>query len=173
MNKTSHFQNFPAEERPRMNFPELAVFAKFPEDRNRNSYDDLQRSNEQLREHAATLQAQNAEQEPCVHMVAHNLKDPLTVMIVTSDLITDIPDLTHQELRENMQQIRSTAYEMNSIINNLLLFAKVPHVALLIEPVDMAKAVVNVRNRLSYMIKKQQAQVIIPESWLDAIGFGP
>jgi light-regulated signal transduction histidine kinase (bacteriophytochrome) len=95
------------------------------------------------------------------------------VMIVTSDLITDIPDLTRQELRENMQQIRSTAYEMNSIINNLLLFAEVRHVALLIEPVEMAKAVVNVRNRLSYMIKKQRARVIIPESWPDAIGFRP
>jgi signal transduction histidine kinase len=78
-----------------------------------------------LPELAETLQAQNKELEIYASMVAHDLKDPLTVMIVTSDLISDVPDLTRKELKEYLQQIRYSAYDMNRIIDNLLLFAEV------------------------------------------------
>jgi signal transduction histidine kinase len=106
-------------------------------------------------------------------MVAHDLKDPLTVLITASDLITNVPNLTHSDLKEFMQQIRFTAYEMNSIINNLLLFAVGGKAEVPIEPVDMTRVVGNVRDRLGYMIKDQQARVVIPESWPDTIGYGP
>src|ERR1035437_3168274 len=71
------------------------------------------------------LQAQNKELEIYAHMVAHDLKDPLTVMVVTSDLISEVPDLTRQELKDYLKQIRFSAYEMNRIIDYLLLFAEV------------------------------------------------
>ncbi len=61
---------------------------------------DLSHLQDQLRQQAATLQAQNKELEIYAHVVAHDLKDPLTVMIVTSDLGSDIPELTRKELKE-------------------------------------------------------------------------
>jgi signal transduction histidine kinase len=126
-----------------------------------------------LPELAETLQAQNMQLELYAHMVAHDLKDPLTVMIVTSDLLSDVPDLTPQELKEYLQQIRFTAYDMNRIIDNLLLFAEVSKAEAPMEPVDMARVVAAIRKRLSYMINERQVQIDLPESWPVAFGYAP
>ena len=126
-----------------------------------------------LPELAETLQAQNKELEIYASMVAHDLKDPLTVMIVTSDLISDVPDLTRKELKEYLQQIRYSAYDMNRIIDNLLLFAEVSKAQAPVEPVDMARVVENIRKRLDYMIKERQAQIELPEAWPVAFGYAP
>jgi len=56
-------------------------------------FDDLQRSKVELRQQVANLQARNRELEAYAYMVAHDLKDPLTVLVTTSDLIIKIPDL--------------------------------------------------------------------------------
>jgi signal transduction histidine kinase len=106
-------------------------------------------------------------------MVAHDLKDPLTVMIVTSDLISEVPDLTHKELTDYLQQIRFTAYDMNRIIDNLLLFAEVSKAEAPMEPMDMARVVAAIRKRLSYMIKERQVQIDLPQAWPVAIGYAP
>src|SRR5271157_749075 len=143
------------------------------EDVIRDTFEDLQRSKEKLREREAALQARNKELEAYAHMVAHDLKDPLAVVVITSDLIADVPDLTRQELKEHMRQIRSTAYEMNRIIDNLLLLALVSKAEVPVKPVDMAWIVTNVQDRLSHMIKEHRARIGLPEIWPDAIGYAP
>ena len=136
-------------------------------------FDDLQRSKVQLSERVATLETRNKELEDYAHMVAHDLKEPLTVLIMTADLIHAVPDLISEELREYLLQIKSTAYEMKSIIKSLLLFAEVSKGEAPRGSVHMAQVVENVQARLSYMIKEQQAQLILPEVWPDAVGYGP
>ena len=136
-------------------------------------FDELQRSNVQLREHVTALKARNKELEDYAHTVAHDLKEPLTVLILTADLIKDVPDLTGEEVSEWLLQIKSTAYEMRSIVKNLLLFAEVSKVEAPRGSVHMAQVVANVRARLSHMIKEKQAQLILPEVWPDAFGYGP
>jgi signal transduction histidine kinase len=37
----------------------------------------------------------------------------------------------------------------------------------------MAEVVANVQNRLSHMIREQQAQIVLPQAWPEAIGYGP
>ena len=159
--------------KPDVNLLDLVEPPMMSEGARRNSLSDLQSSHEQLRKLLSDLRARNKELEAYDHMLAHDLKDPLTIMIAAADLITDVPDLTSQELKECMQQIRSTAYEMNSIINNLLLFAEVSKAEVPVEPVDMAKVVANVRNRLSYMIKENRAKINLPRVWPRAFGYGP
>ena len=136
-------------------------------------FDDLQRSALQLREQVSALQVRNKELEDYAHMVAHDLKEPLTVLILTADLIKDVPDLTGEELSEWLLQIRSTAYEMKSIVKSLLLFAEVSKVEAPRGSVHMAQVVANVKARLSHMIKEKQAQLILPEAWPEAFGYGP
>ena len=139
----------------------------------RDVFDDLQRSMAQLREQVTTLEARNKELEEYAHTVAHDLKEPLTVLTMNADLMKDIPDLTVEEWREYRLQIKSTAYEMKSIINSLLLFAQVSKSEAPRGAVHMDRVVANVQARLSYMIKEQQAQLILPEVWPDAVGYGP
>jgi signal transduction histidine kinase len=105
--------------------------------------------------------------------VAHDLKEPLAVMILTVNLINKIPDMPRDELKEYLRQIRSTAYRMNTIISTLLLFAKVSKSEAPVEQVDMAQIVANALDRLSVMIKEYQAQIDLPERWPTAIGYAP
>src|SRR5512132_1725172 len=91
----------------------------------RDLFDDLLRSKADLSEQVTALEVRNKELEEYAHMVAHDLKEPLTVLIMTADLINDSPDLTSDESRECLLNLRSTAYEMRSIIKSLLLFAEV------------------------------------------------
>ncbi|HET9910597.1 MAG TPA: HAMP domain-containing sensor histidine kinase [Anaerolineales bacterium] len=139
----------------------------------RDVFDDLQRSKIELCDQVTSLEARNKELEEYAHMVAHDLKEPLTVLIMNADLIKDNPDLPREALKEDLLQIQSTAYEMKDIINSLLLFAEVSKAVAPRGVVHMARVVANVQARLSYMIREQQAQVVLPQVWPDAIGYGP
>ncbi len=142
-------------------------------DLKRIACEELQHSQEQLREYVAALQIRNMELEAYAHMVAHNLRDPLTILVTTSDLITHIPDQKRKDLIRDLNQIRFTAYEMNRIITSLLLFAEVSKAEAPAERVNMAWIVANVWDRLSYIIKERKAQINLPQSWPDAIGYAP
>src|SRR5688500_12571189 len=63
----------------------------------RDVFDDLQRSKAQLRNQVAALEVRNKELEEYAHTVAHDLKEPLTVLIMNADLMKDVPDLTVEE----------------------------------------------------------------------------
>jgi signal transduction histidine kinase len=134
---------------------------------------DLQRSEEDLRQQAAALQTRNDELNAYDHTVAHNLKNPLAVIIASADAITEIKDLTRTEQGEFMGQIKATAFEMNGIIDNLLLLSELRKVEAPAEPVNMARVVARIRKRMEYTIKKNQARLILPKVWPDVIGYGP
>ncbi len=133
----------------------------------------LKLSEQQLRQDAAALQAANEELKAYDHTVAHNLKNPLTVIITVSDLINNVSNLTREELKDCLLQIKSTAFEMDGIIDNLLLFSEVRNVDAPLEAVDMAKAVAHVRGRLNYMIKERRARITCPAAWPMAMGYLP
>lgn len=139
----------------------------------RDVFDDLQRSKMQLREQVTSLEERNKELEEYAYTVAHDLKEPLTVLIMTADSIKDVPDLTGEELKEYLLQLKSTAYVMKNIIKSLLLFAQVSKADAPREAVQMAQVVENVQTRLSYMIRERQAQLVFPQVWPDAIGYEP
>ena len=106
-------------------------------------------------------------------MVAHDLKEPLVVMAFTSNLITNFPDLSGEKLKEYLHQMGQTADEMKRIINNLKHFSEVSDVEAPFETVHMTEVLANVRARLSHLIREQQAQVVIPQDWPTAFGYGP
>ena len=152
-------------------FPEEA--SNNLEDLIRDAFDGFQPSEAQLCEHVAMLEAKTRDLEAYAHTVAHDLKDPLSAIILTSNLINNIPDLTRDELLEYLGQIRSTAYQMNTTINTMLFFAKTSKTETPFQHVDMAMVVTNVLNRLSNMVKERQAQIELPEFWPSAMGYAP
>ncbi|MGE5249468.1 MAG: MASE3 domain-containing protein, partial [Bacteroidota bacterium] len=133
----------------------------------------LARSEIQLREDAAVLKTRNDELDSYAHTVAHNLKNPLTAIIAAIDVITHIDTLTADEVKEYLQQIESTAFEMDDIIDSLLLLSQVRKVDAPLEKVDMAKAVDHVRTRLTYLTREHRGEIISPQFWPTAIGYGP
>jgi two-component system sensor histidine kinase/response regulator len=159
--------------KPGGSLPELTEDPRISENSRQDLFDDLQHLTLQLRQQVSDLKVRNKELEEYAHMVAHDLKEPLSVMILTSNVITDIPDLTSEELKEYLQQIGLTASEMKRIITSLLLFAEVSRAQAPLESVQMKRVVANAQARLSYMIKEQQAQIILPDVWPEAIGYEP
>ena len=135
--------------------------------------EDLTRTEKRLMGDAAVLKTRNEELDAYAHTVAHDLKNPLSVLIATVDIINDVSNLTRKELKESLQQIKSTAFEMNTIIDNLLLLSEVRKVEAPTELVDMARVVTTVQNRLSHTIKEHHGRIILPETWPTAIGYGP
>lgn len=156
-----------------MSLPELTEDPGVFEDLIQDVFEDLQRSKVQLRRQISALQARNRDLEEYVHMVAHDLKEPLVVLAITSNLVTNIPDLNSGKLQEYVRQMGLTAQEMKRIINNLLLFAKVNAAEAPVEPVQMERVVANVQDRLSHLIREQQARIVLPEMWPLAIGYEP
>ncbi len=159
--------------KPGLNLPEKFEASEASRIAIYNELKALQRNNEQLQEQIASLKARNAELEDYSHTVAHDLKDPLSVIIVTCDAVTEISDLTPKELKEYLQQIRSTAYEMNDTIDNLLLLSEIRKVDIPSAPLDMEKIVENVSKRLNHMVKEYQGSILLPKTWPTAIGYAP
>ncbi|WKZ37436.1 MAG: ATP-binding protein [Anaerolineales bacterium] len=137
------------------------------------AFDNLEHSKTELSDYVATLQSQNKELKAYAHTVAHDLKMPLNVILWASHLITEKPDLTDAELKDYTREISVTANKMDTIINNLLLFAKVSSAEAPVECVDMRWVIANVLDRLNHLIEEHHAQIDIPESWPVAIGYGP
>jgi two-component system, sensor histidine kinase and response regulator len=160
-------------ENPGNNLELMTEAAQITESMKQETLATLQRSKESLRSRAAALQSRNLELEAYAQMVAHDLKDPLTIMVIISDLVNEVPDLTPRELKDSLLQIKTTAYEMQRIIDNLLLFAEVSKAEAPLEPVDMAQVLASVQERLGRLILERQAQVILPRAWPEAIGYAP
>jgi signal transduction histidine kinase len=134
---------------------------------------DLQRSDASLREQSAILEARNYELDTYAHTVAHNLKNPLTVIISVADALNEIGDLKPSEKKEFLEQIRATAFEMNGIIDNLLLLSEIRKIEAPQREIDMGMVVAKIQRRMKFFIKQSRARMLIPKTWPVAIGYAP
>lgn len=103
--------------------------------------------------------------------VAHDLRSPLTALLGISQLMT-----LGEEHRtdENVDTLLEAANRMRSIIDSLLLFAKVGNAEAKIEPIDMGSLVRKVRNQLKHEIEQRKAEVIIDgDEWPTVDGHEP
>jgi len=156
-----------------LSLPEIAQDPEILENLVQDVFNDLQRSKAELLGQIASLQARNRDLEEYVYMVAHDLKEPLVVMAFASNLITNVPDLSDEKLKEYLRQMGLTADDMKRIINNLMLFAKVSKAEAQLGPVRMEQVVANVQDRLVHMIREQQAKIVLPKVWPLAMGYEP
>ena len=129
-------------------------------------------SQAKLRQQAHELQIRNEELDAFAHTVAHDLKNPLSTLIVAVDVLRGT-DVRPDELPEFLQDIKVTAYRMNRIIDNLLLLAQVRKIDMPLEAVDFAEVVNNVRQRLGPMIAESHARIESPDHWPVALGYAP
>jgi light-regulated signal transduction histidine kinase (bacteriophytochrome) len=69
--------------------------------------------------------------------------------------------------------VKSTAFKMCSIVDELLLLAEVRKADVKLEPLDMAVAVAAARERLIQMIEEYQATIVLPSTWPPVLGYRP
>lgn len=118
------------------------------------------------------LQIRNQDLEAYAHTVAHDLKGPLGLMLGYAELLNDaVGSLDEETVHLATTQIVRSSKRMVRIIHELLLLATLRREELVLEPLDMARIVGDVQERLSWMQQECEGEIIIADVWPVALGY--
>ena len=139
------------------------------------------RMEERLRHQTDMLQAQNLDLDAFAHTVAHDLKDSIHTFIGGSsalrkeyhELEEQIDSLPHSRMAKHLDILVRTGFKLSNIIDELLILAQVKKKKVHREPIEMSKVVDEALQRLEHLIEYRQAEITQPDSWPEAIGYGP
>jgi signal transduction histidine kinase len=137
--------------------------------------EDKRLAEESLQQHALELQARNEELNAFAHTVAHDLQNPLSLIMGFADALNeDYAGMNNQEIEMCSSNIVEASRKMNNIIEELLLLAGVRQKEVEPEPIaDMAALVTGSQHRLANLVNQYQAEIIVPDEWPVALGYGP
>jgi PAS domain S-box-containing protein len=134
----------------------------------------LRDRNKTLAELNVELQTRNEDLDAFAHTVAHDLKNPLHVIIGFLETIVDAgADLTADEQATALSNVARSARKMNNIIDELLLLAEVRKTQVVLLPLDLSRIVADVQQRLTDMIVDNHAQIYLPATWPGVLGYAP
>ncbi len=136
---------------------------------------ELRAANASLQEYTHELEARNTELDAFAHTVAHDLKNPLGIIVGFSLLLeSHFEELSSAIVRENIRRIARTSKKMDYIIEELLLFAGMRNAqAVEMQPLDMRAVVSEALERLRATGSDSQAEIHLPEQWTVALGYAP
>ena len=118
------------------------------------------------------LRQRTAELDAFAEDVAHDLGNPLTLIMGTAEMMTEEYDaFAREDVLDGLHTIARNGRKMKDIIDALLLLAGVRDEKVETEPLDMASIVAEAQQRMPHMIKEYQAEVIVPETWPVAMGY--
>ena len=128
-----------------------------------------------FRQSQEELQARNDELDAYAHTVAHDLKNPLTMIIGFADLLRDsYNSLPPENLAICLDAIVEHGMKMSSIIDTLLKLAGVRGAEKVkLEPVDMGAVITETLKRMEHMLREHGAVITEPDNWPVAQGYGP
>jgi len=145
-----------------------------------NTHLNIRRLRQELQDRGAELEKRNAESDAFARTVAHDLKNPLNLIINYSEMLIEQcqDDKTglHSECYELANVLLQTSKRMNNIINALLLLAgvskskNIPR-----ESIKTMQTIVEqvLNERLRYLLEESKGTVNFPEHWHTAIGYAP
>jgi len=118
------------------------------------------------------LKERNQELDTYTHSVAHDLKNPLSLILGYAEMVhSEAGELAGPELQEYMNSILFNGRKMISIINALLLLASVRQEEIEMEFLDMGQIVEDAVRRLPKHIDETEITLHLPESWQNAFGY--
>ncbi len=135
----------------------------------------LRTTNQQLQKEIETRERLIKELDAFAHTVAHDLKNPLSVIVgyvdvLRLELAEASGDIKHLEYAEKVEQ---TAKKMGHIVDELLLLANVRQENVQMYIIDTARIIVEVEHRLAALLANTRADIIKPKRWHNALGYAP
>ncbi len=106
------------------------------------------------------------------HTVGYNLREPLALVIGYTELLKEQARLP-EELQEYLNSIARNGHKLSNIIDELQLLTGVRKAEVHLMPLNMARVVAEVQQRLAYLIQEYQAKIIVSEYWPVALGHKP
>jgi len=121
-----------------------------------------------------SLQEKVAELDAFAHTVAHDLKNPLGLVIGYADfMLQALTDIEPEEMTQFLQRVKRSGQKAVSIIDELLLLATVRRKEVDLAPLDMATIIAQSLERLALLLEDTQGEIILPDDWPVAIGYAP
>lgn len=127
---------------------------------------------ETLHKQMQDLQAQNEELDAFDHTVAHDLQNPLSLIVGFADVLrqAEVKEVKEEDKAHALNMIMNSAQKMSSIIHELLLLSSIRKVEVQTEPLNMASIVEAAIMRLSQQFNAYEAAIIVPDMWPVAMG---
>ncbi len=136
--------------------------------------EEKRKADQALRQYAVELEARNEELDAFAHTVAHDLKDPLGLVIGYADVLrTSYAAMSDEAIQTSLRTISQSGRRMNNIINELLLLAGVRKMTVASAALDMVSIVAEAQRRLADLIERYRAEINLPGEWPTALGHGP
>jgi signal transduction histidine kinase len=135
---------------------------------------ELETTNVELETKNAELEAKNAELDAFSYTVAHDLKNPLGYLISMSDLLLDEEsEQISPQAHQCLQHIFKSSQKMIDIVNALLLLASISKQDIELTTLDMGDIIYRAQERLAFMLKESQGEIITPKNWPVVLGYAP
>lgn len=136
--------------------------------------EDIAEKNLLLATQNKELLERNEELDTFTHSVAHDLKNPLSLILGYADMVRqDAAALTASDVEDYMGSVMFNGRKMIAIINSLLLLASVRKEDVDVAPVDMEQVARDAVRRLQKQITDNQSVVSLPVAWFAPIGYAP
>ncbi|MBN1874005.1 MAG: hybrid sensor histidine kinase/response regulator [Anaerolineae bacterium] len=117
------------------------------------------------------LRRLNADLDAYAHTVAHELKNPLTLILGAADyLAEECETAPREELKIFAYRTVEGARKMKDIINSLLMLAETRSTDVVLKPLDMFAIVGNALERQTYLIREHTARIEVADVWPVALG---
>jgi len=127
---------------------------------------ERKQAEEALRQYTDELEKRNEELDAFAHTVAHDLKNPIGLIVGFADVLEeDCITMPRERLQEYLHVIAQNGRKMNSIIDELLLLAGVRKKEVNIAPLDMASIVAEAQRRKTHTNEKHKAEIDVPDAW--------
>jgi len=132
------------------------------------------RAEEALQQRTAELEARNEELDAFAHTVAHDLQGLVGLVTGYAEVLAeDHAEFSGEKLERCLYAVVHNGRKMSEVIDGLLLLASTRKMDVEIEPLVMPSIVAEAQRRLVSMIAEYQAEMVVPDTWPAALGYGP
>ncbi len=139
--------------------------------RNARNFEQLVQARDSVQRYADELEARNEELDAFSHTIAHDLKSPLSVVIMNADLLLRSPMVTDLATRSqvSLESVKAGAVKMNTMIDQLLWIARLRNLKDAITKVAMTRTAHAALLRFSGQLKAKGIKATV-EPMPDACG---
>ena len=108
------------------------------------------------------------------HTVAHDLKNPLGLIISYANMLeSELGKDPAGMMLEFARMISRMSYKLNNIIDELMILSQAREAEVLLTPLNMTEIVRQACQRLEAVIEKSGVEIHVPEQWPAALGYAP
>lgn len=123
----------------------------------------IKKVEEQLRQYTLQLERSNEALEDFAHVASHDLKEPLRGLITQAAFLKeDYRDKLDEPAIGRLNRIMALAKKMDTLIGDLLYFARLGNAELAVSETDLNDIVDDIRSLLAPLLRERKARIDVP-----------